>query len=144
MISSLVVLLVPFLSAKTWSSLCSLFIVEEFCPLFFTEFLQFIEIYWHSYMHSSLKVPPEHFNQVAVCVWTLNVKKALFYCCDTLIFNFKQKKKKGCKSSLGSQNRFHGAPWEWIHFIWYLKESALELFFFLCHPIPGAPQRNPV
>lgn len=42
-------------------------IVEEFCPLFFTEFLQFIEIYWHSYMHSSLKVPPEHFNQVEVC-----------------------------------------------------------------------------
>lgn len=42
-------------------------IVEEFCPLFFTEFLQFIEIYWHSYMHSFLKVPPEHFNQVEVC-----------------------------------------------------------------------------
>ena len=40
----------------------------NFYQFFFTMLRQFIEVYRHSYMHSSLKVPPQHFNQVGV--WT--------------------------------------------------------------------------
>lgn len=38
----------------------------------FTVFLHFIEVCWHWFMHSSLKVPPPHFIQVQV--WTTSLR----------------------------------------------------------------------
>ena len=55
-------------AAMTWSN-CCLYVSRGFGVILVHSSLELIEIYRHSFMHNSVKIPPQHLNQAEV--WTL-------------------------------------------------------------------------
>lgn len=91
-------------------------VLEKIFPLFFTPLFQSIEVCGHLFEHRFLKLPPQHFTQVAA--WTL-------YYCSTLILFFFLSISCTCKTN---PNHHHRAS----QLVSAVCANMLWLFFTKC------------